>query len=284
MADASSTERLEPLLRLPMGALKALAASLADGLLSEAITLHGVEQAAGVDAPAVTTALRNFMADGFSSRHLATVVGGIAAAAERTPKPTSLFDLVLSGPDLPGVPTADTAAVMRTLIGQATREVILVGYAVHDGRKVFEPVARRMEEIPGLAVTICLDIQRVWNDPTPSADLIARFARDFRTKHWPWPTLPALYYDPRSLETGDARASLHAKCVIIDRSRALITSANFTDAAQRKNVEVGVEIRYPPTAARLADYFLGLCSCGAFDRCELQDSRSAMPSPQGDRT
>lgn len=82
-------------------------------------------------------------------------------------------------------------------------------------------------------------------------------------------TLPALFYDPRSLETGDARASLHAKCVIVDRSRALVTSANFTDAAQRTNVEVGVHIRYPHAAARLADYFLGLCSTGIFSPCSL---------------
>jgi phosphatidylserine/phosphatidylglycerophosphate/cardiolipin synthase-like enzyme len=272
MADASSAARLDPLLRLPVRALEALAASLADGLLSEAITLHGVEQAAGADAPAVAAVLRDFVADGFSPRHLAAVVGGIAAATARTPKPTSLFDLVLSGPDLPGVPTADTAAVMRTLVGQATREVILVGYAVHDGRKIFEPLAKRMEEVPGLAVTLCLDIQRAWNDPTPSADLVARFARDFRAKHWPWALLPSLYYDPRSLETGEARASLHAKCVIIDRSRALVTSANFTDAAQRKNVEVGVDIRYPPSAARLADYFLGLCKSSAFVQCDLADT------------
>jgi hypothetical protein len=33
---------------------------------------------------------------------------------------------------------------------------------------------------------------------------------------------------------------------------------------------VGVEIRYPPTAARLADYFLGLCSTGTFNRCLLE--------------
>jgi phosphatidylserine/phosphatidylglycerophosphate/cardiolipin synthase-like enzyme len=270
MGVPSPAARLEPLLRLPVGALKALAASLADGLLSESITLHGVEQAAGADAPALTAALRDFIAEGFSPRHLAAVVGGIAAAAERTPKPTSLFDLVLSGPDLPGVPTADTAAVMRTLIGQATREVILVGYAVHDGRKIFEPLARRMAEVPGLAVTICLDIQRTWNDPTPPAELVARFARDFRQKHWPWPTLPALFYDPRSLETGDARASLHAKCVIVDRTHALVTSANFTDAAQRKNVEVGVDIRYQPTAERLANYFLGLCQGGFLVRCPLE--------------
>ena len=269
MADPSSASRLDPLLRLPPGALKSLAASMSDGLLSEGITLHGVEQAAGTDAPAVAAVLREFIADGYLPKHLATVVAGIAAAADRTPKPTSLFDLVLSGPDLPGVPTADTAAVMRTLVSQASSEVILVGYAVHDGRRIFEPLARRMAEVPGLAVTICLDIQRTWNDPTPSADLVARFARDFRQKHWPWPTLPDLYYDPRSLETGDARASLHAKCVIVDRERALVTSANFTDAAQRKNVEVGVDIRYSPAAARLANYFLGLCASGAFSRCTL---------------
>jgi phosphatidylserine/phosphatidylglycerophosphate/cardiolipin synthase-like enzyme len=260
---------LEPLLRLPVGALKSLAASLADGLLAESITLRGVEQAAGTDAPAVTTVLRDLTTDGFTPQQVATVVAGIAAAMERTPKPTSLFDIVLSGPDLPGVPTADTAAVMRTLVTQAVREVILVGYAVYDGKKLFEPLARRMDEVPNLAVTFCLDIQRAWNDPTPSAELVARFARDFRTKHWPWPSLPALYYDPRSLEIGDGRASLHAKCVIIDRERALVTSANFTDAAQRKNVEVGVDIRYRPTAERLADYFLGLCSCGDFVRCPL---------------
>lgn len=270
MGDASSSARLEPLLRLPVGALESLAASLADGLLSDAITLRGVEQAAGTDAAAVTAVLREFIAEGYSPQHLATVVAGIAAAASRAPKPTSLFDLVLSGPDLPGVPTADTAAVMRTLISQADREVILIGYAVYDGRKIFEPLARRMAEVPGLAVTICLDIQRAWNDPTPSAELVARFARDFRQKHWPWPTLPALFYDPRSLETGDARASLHAKCVIVDRSRALVTSANFTDAAQRKNVEVGVDIRYPHAATRLADYFLGLCSTGVFSTCSLE--------------
>jgi len=269
MADAASAARLEPLLRLPPGALKSLAASLSDGLLSEGITLHGVEQAAGTDAAAVAAVLREFVADGYPPRHLATVVAGIAAAADRVPKPTSLFDLVLSGPDLPGVPTADTAAVMRTLVSQASSEVILVGYAVHDGRKIFEPLARRMADIPDLAVTICLDIQRAWNDPTPSADLVDRFARDFRGKHWPWPTLPALYFDPRSLETGDARASLHAKCVIVDRSRALVTSANFTDAAQRRNVEVGVLITHRPAAERLSNYFLGLCRTGRLTRCPL---------------
>lgn len=269
MGDAARAARLEPLLRLPSGALKALASSLADGLLSEDITLHGVEQAAGTDAAAVTAVLHDFLADGYAPRHLATVVAGIAATMDRVPKPTSLFDLVLSGPDLPGVPTADTAAVMHTIVRSANREILLVGYAIHDGKRLFEPLARRMAEVPGLAATFCLDIQRAWNDPTPAAELVARFAREFRARHWPWERLPALYYDPRSLEVGDSRASLHAKCVVVDREQALVTSANFTDAAQRRNIEVGVVLRHPASAARLADHFAGLIGGGLLARCPL---------------
>lgn len=269
MTGRGAAARLAPLLRLPVGALEALAASLRDGVLSEAITQPAVEQVAGTDAAAVTALLRDLAAEGIARRHLALVVDGIAAAVSTAPKPTSLFDLVLSGPDLPGVPTGDTAAVMHTIVRSANREILLVGYAIHDGKRLFEPLARRMAEVPGLAVTFCLDIQRAWNDPTPAAELVARFAREFRTRHWPWERLPALYYDPRSLEVGDSRASLHAKCVVADREQALVTSANFTDAAQRRNIEVGVVLRHPASAARLADHFAGLIGGGLLARCPL---------------
>jgi hypothetical protein len=269
MGDDSPGVRFDPLLRLPAGALKALAASLGDGLLSEAITQRGVEQAAGTDAAAVAALLRELGAEGFGPGQLAVVVGGIAAALERVPKPTSLFDLVLSGPDLPGVPTADTAAVMHTMITSATREILLVGYAIHNGKRLFEPLAKRMEQLPALAVTFCLDIPRPFNDPTPAPELVARFAREFRQRHWPWSRLPRLFYDPRSLLGGDQRASLHAKCVVVDRTRALVTSANFTDAAQRRNIEAGIDLRHPATAERIADYFSGLHAAGLLTECPL---------------
>jgi len=270
MGDPVTAARLEPLLRLPVSVLKSLAASLSDGLLSEEITQRGVEQAAGTDADAVAGLLRDLSAAGFSTRHLAAVVAGIAAALDRAPKPSSLFDLVLSGPDLPGVPTADTAAVMHSMITSATREILLVGYAVHNGKRLFEPLARRMEEIPGLEVTFCLDIRCEYNDPTPPADVVARFVREFRRKHWPWDRLPRLFYDPRSLLIGDGRASLHAKCVVVDRARAFVTSANFTDAAQRRNIEAGVDLRYQPTAERIADYFRGLQASGLLVECQFE--------------
>jgi len=260
---------LAALHRLPLSALQGLAASLETGLLSTGITQVGIAQAAGAEAAAVADVLRGLAAVEMTPRQMAVVVRGIAEAHACVPKPSSLFDLVLSGPDLPGVPMADTAAVMHTMITQAVREVLLVGYAVYNGRKLFEPLALRMAEVPTLTVTFCLDIARQYNDATPATDIVSRFAREFRSRHWPWDRLPELYYDPRSLESGEARASLHAKCVIVDRERALITSANFTDAAQRKNIELGVAITHRPTIDRLANYFAGLCSSGQLARCRL---------------
>jgi len=59
---------------------------------------------------------------------------------------------------------------------------------------------------------------------------------------------------------------LHAKCIIIDRSEALITSANFTEAAQERNIEVGVKVRHKPLVERLASYFEALIETGRLVR------------------
>lgn len=53
---------------------------------------------------------------------------------------------------------------------------------------------------------------------------------------------PDVYYDPRTVVRGPPWVSLHAKCVVVDDERALITSANFTDRGQTRNVEAGVVI------------------------------------------
>ncbi len=58
------------------------------------------------------------------------------------------------------------------------------------------------------------------------------------------------------------RASLHAKCIVVDRELAFVSSANFTEAAQLKNIEVGLLIRSRPLAAKLADHFEALAEAG----------------------
>jgi phosphatidylserine/phosphatidylglycerophosphate/cardiolipin synthase-like enzyme len=58
------------------------------------------------------------------------------------------------------------------------------------------------------------------------------------------------------------RSCLHAKCVVVDRRVAFVTSANFTEAAQTRNIEVGALIRCERFAARLAVHFETLADAG----------------------
>ena len=55
---------------------------------------------------------------------------------------------------------------------------------------------------------------------------------------------------------------MHAKCLVVDRRTAFVTSANFTEAAQTRNIEAGMVVRSESFAARIANYFEGLYEAG----------------------
>jgi len=63
------------------------------------------------------------------------------------------------------------------------------------------------------------------------------------------------FYDPRSLEPHTPGGILHAKAVIADDEAAFVTSANLTEAAFDRNIEVGVLTRDHAFAASLARHF-----------------------------
>lgn len=200
----------------------------------------------------------------------ALVIEAIADTRNASNEPGQAVDLILSGPQLPGVPLSDTMATVRTLVAEATGELVLVGYAVHNAKAIFELLASRMVANPALRVVFCLDISRPHGDTSLTAEIVRRFSYEFRQNHWPWKNLPEVYYDPRSLsEDPLRRSSLHAKCVIADRARAIITSANFTEAAWLRNIELGVLVNYEPLIARLGAYIDGLITASLFSRCPL---------------
>lgn len=243
--------------KLTSNSLRQLAASLRGEDFAAAITNHAARQiAGGVLAEDLVRDLTDLSQVGWTAFQIAELVDTIVESRERVSQPEELFDLVLSGPDVPGVPTRDTAAVMHTLIEEAQHEVILVGYAVHNGKKLFERLAERARETPALDIWFCLNVQRPYKDTSLASEIVCRFAMAFAKKDWPWRPLPTVYYDPRSLDhSGTVQSSLHAKCLVIDRKLALITSANFTEAAQQRNIEAGVVVRYEPFVLRIATYF-----------------------------
>lgn len=75
---------------------------------------------------------------------------------------------------------------------------------------------------------------------------------------------PEIWHDSRVFEVADRKAAgvMHAKVVIIDGKAALVTSANFTEAAQSRNIEAGLVLRNRRQVTRLRSFFEGLITTG----------------------
>ena len=248
-----------PLADLSATELRRLSAALNAGRLPIPLTPLALAPYLGRNAAVPTQLLTSVTAEGMSAKHLALFLEAIASAQDLRSTANSAVELVATGPDPAGLPARDTRIVVRELFRQAERAVVVAGYAVYQGRDVFQTLAHRMEERPDLEVRMFLDVQRERRDTSRASEVLRRFAQRFRSREWPGSRLPEVYYDPRSLELDTSkRSSLHAKCVVIDEYIAFISSANFTEAAQVRNVEVGALIRSEPFARQLAGRFLGL--------------------------
>src|SRR5207247_8747049 len=116
---------------------------------------------------------------------------------------------------------------------------------------------------PGLRVRMFLEVERKWTDIAPDEEILCRFAERFRRNEWPGERMPEVFYDPRSLlRDATKRSCLHAKCIVIDRAVAFVSSANFTEAALVRNIEVGALIDSSHFAARLVEHFESLAEAG----------------------
>jgi phosphatidylserine/phosphatidylglycerophosphate/cardiolipin synthase-like enzyme len=177
----------------------------------------------------------------------------IAEALDDRPPLEELVDLVTTAPDSGTTVMRDTSVVVRDLFHSATESVVVIGYAVRQGQQVFQALANRMTELPNLQVRMYLDIQRDAGDTSAPSQVVARFVERFRRTQWPVDRrLPEIFYDPRSLATEPQhRASLHAKCVITDARHVFVSSANFTEAGQERNIELGLALQSPVLAERL---------------------------------
>ena len=217
-----------------------------------------LEQVVGADSEWVAGAIEELLRGGWSSSHVADSLDALAMVKDGM-APVPGLEYVLSGPSVRGIPTRDTSAVVQSLLAAAEHDVMIVGYAFYKGATLFQVLHDRWISRPDMRVRMIVDVRRPMNDTSLDDQIVARFASDFRKRQWPWTPLPEVFHDPRALRMDAAsRASMHAKCVIIDRRICLVTSANFTPAAQERNVEVGVLVRDSEQVSLLASYFDGL--------------------------
>ena len=182
----------------------------------------------------------------------------VALAERQDRKPTP--ELVWTGPEGPGGTARDTAVVLRELFEGARESVILAGYSFDHAQDVLAPLHRSMRD-HGVRASFFVDIPQV----TAGAEdgHLATHLGGFFAANWPFgDPKPRLYFDKRALSSGPPWSSLHAKCVVVDGARAFVSSANFTQRGQERNIEVGVLIADPSFASYLAGQWLGLVEGG----------------------
>ena len=259
----------EALITLPPSDLRALAASLRMGRLNAPYSASSLGRfVTEALAPSVAESLQSMANTGMEPSAAAYTLELLASAVSGHSPVEDLVDLVMTGPPVAGQENRDTSVVVSDLFRQAEETILIAGYAVYQGQKVFRALAQRMVERPALRTRMFLDIQRKPGETSSSAELVRRFAHRFQSDEWPTGSpLPEVFYDPRALSSDRLkRAALHAKCVVADGREVFVSSANFTEAAQERNIEIGLLLHSTAIAGRLTGFFDALCASGQFQR------------------
>lgn len=253
--------------RISAAALASVATALERGALplaaSRAQLGRLVADGEAQDVDALLQTLRGAAMDRAQAAVAIHLLADAKRAAESGPRP----QLVWSDLDLRG--SRDTSVVAHELFRDAQRSVLVstynLGHKRRDGdpagHPVLRPLAERMAELPKLRARLFINLRRMpWQAQADDDHVMADFVRWFRTELWPWPHLPELFFDPRSLNASDDAACLHAKCIVVDDERSFVTSANLTEAAQSRNIEAGVLLHDPTFAKNLRLQFEALIS------------------------
>lgn len=196
-------------------------------------------------------------------------VGGRSPATSGFEATNCLNSAVRSGPCVTGLSSwslaRSTALTVERLFNDAKQSVIVGGYSF-DTPEILAPLHRGMRD-RGVAVMLFLDIegeaQTAAGAEAFATATIDRFFRDVWNFGLP---KPDVYYDPRTAAPGPPWVSLHAKCVIVDDAKSFITSANFTDRGQTRNIEAGVLIDDTGFGQQLAGHWRQLVSDGLVHR------------------
>ena len=248
------------LLDLAYGNLVQVAEAIETGRLVPPFTTFSVGRHVPKEkSDLVARELTSLHDSGMQTAHIAYLLRACAEERASFHNSHRTIELVWSGPEVSGAQSRDTGVLVAELFATAEKSVLVAGFAVAQGKRVFKALSERMSEVPDLQVRMFLNVARPYRDSISEGELLKRFADRFRKDEWPGPRAPEVYYDRRALGLGNSeRASLHAKCIVVDERKAFVTSANFTEAAQMRNIEAGVLIEDRNFARSLIGQFEAL--------------------------
>ncbi|MEP6755955.1 MAG: DISARM system phospholipase D-like protein DrmC [Chthonomonadales bacterium] len=166
---------------------------------------------------------------GGDDRALAYSVGAAAAMCLSRHNHSSV-QMVLSGPELDASKARDTAAVVSQLISGAKAECLLMTYVFSHADIPLNLLTSAARS--GVSITCVFDLSPLnSNDISTLEPLKELLDLNARVLCWNHPH--------------GVQAAMHAKGIVADRERCLITSANLTSKALTQNVELGVLLTDP---------------------------------------
>jgi phosphatidylserine/phosphatidylglycerophosphate/cardiolipin synthase-like enzyme len=257
---------MNPFVPLAQSNLESLRYGFSHGALKYEMT-PGALLHSGANAETAAAISEFVQKRGYSSETIAAIIEAILESRAQAHNVALLQSLVVTGPEVPDLTNLKTGSRFIQVVEHAKNELMLATFALYQGDRILEPIHQAMVRNPELRVTLILNVQRGYGDTTINEDILEKFRLEFRAKNWPWEIKPEVYYYPESLHMdAKSRASMHAKFVIADEERCFITSANFTEAAQKKNIEVGIELTGSHEPKALSRYFKHLIANGCLLR------------------
>lgn len=157
--------------------------------------------------------------------------------------------LVVTGPDSIATPVRLTSQVVVDLIKRAKNRILIVSFAAYK----IEAVVDALHEAVTRGVIVDLILESSENLTGGGG---ASAYSSFNIYNWP------------IAERIPVTAKLHAKAIVVDGERALLTSANLTNAAFDSNVEIGILCEGGDIAVQVQNHFQGLIQAKVFRHAE----------------
>ena len=161
------------------------------------------------------------------------------------------LELVWTGPrldDAPALRRLDQA--LYDLIGHARRTILLMTFAAAKITRL--KTALSAAAARGVAIRLILEFEEESGGQL-SRDALTAFAgsveRQAEIYYWP--------LEQRERNAHGKPGKLHAKCAVVDDA-VLVSSANLTDDAFNRNIEMGVLLQVPALAEQLTRHFQAL--------------------------
>lgn len=198
-------------------------------------------------ASAVAPLLEVWEAHPAVSGELLGVAVHAAAVAHDDARTDLGLELVVSGPSTPVLHARRTEQVLLELINQAQQELLLVTYSL----SMYDGLRHALKGALDRGVTVTVLAEDRLDNPNFKHDPALALAGLAVTRlRWP------------AAQREKAWASLHAKVVVVDRTAALVTSANLSEVAAGDSLETGFTLRGGDYPRRFAEHIDRLRSDG----------------------